>query len=196
MSQLTYEASVYSRTVKYTNFNGEDKEKTLYFALDPLQLMQLIASFTPKTNTRSGNPSKRNQPEEFTDEDQLKFVRDLAAKAAGFPSQDGESFEAYPEFLDELAGKAFLVKLASSDGDRKEFAEKVILSPFEAFVNYAVADPTNSPAEVQQFKTMLNQLENLFREKNPNDESLADRKARLAEELAAMERETDESSDS
>ncbi len=183
MSQLTYEASVYKRTVKYKNFKGETNETTLYFALDPIQLMQAIASFAPKAS-RSKNPAKQANPE-ITDEEQIKFVRSLAEKAAGFPSEDGETWEPFDNFADTIAGKAFLTQLVSSDGDRKEFSEKVILDPFRAFVGYAEADPTNEAKDTQQLRTMLSQLENVFVGKQ--DESIEDRRARLAAEMAALE---------
>lgn len=187
MSDLIYKASVYSRTVKYTNFKGDTNETTLYFALDPLQLMQVIATFEPKKQKKSGNPARQNEVAAISDEQQLKFVRDLCARSAGFPSDDGESWEPFEGFSDTIAGKAFLTKLASSDGDRREFSEKVILDPFRAFVDYAAADPTNSPKEIQQFQTMATQLENIFKEPAPKDESLEDRRTRLAAELAALE---------
>lgn len=185
MSELIYEASVYTRKVTYRNFKGETNTTELYFALDPLQLMQVIATFQPKT-IKSGNPAK-NGKTEISDEEQLKFVRDLAERAAGFPSEDGEVWEDFPNFADSLAGKAFLTKLTASDGDRKEFAEKVILDPFRAFISYAKADESNSPREVQQFETMLMQMENIFKTPKKDDESLEERKARLAAELAAIE---------
>lgn len=189
MSQITYEASVYKRDVKYRNFKGETNETTLYFALDPIALMQTIASFAPKTS-KSKNPAKQNQVE-ITDEDQIKFVRGLALKAAGFPSDDGESWEPMDNFENTIAGKAFLTQLVSSDGDRKEFSEKVILDPFRAFVSYAEADPSNTPKETQQLRTMLGQLENIFTGK-PDNESIEDRRARLQAEMAALDK-TDES---
>jgi len=190
MSQLTYEASVYKRTVKYKNFKGETNETTLYFALDPIQLMQAIASFAPKA-TRSKNPAKQANPE-ISDEEQIKFVRSLAEKAAGFPSEDGETWEPFENFADTIAGKAFLTQLVSSDGDRKEFSERVILDPFRAFVGYAEADPTNEAKDTQQLRTMLSQLENVFVGKDAN-ESIEDRRARLAAEMAALEQSSDES---
>jgi len=183
MSQLTYEASVYSRVVKYRNFKGETNETTLYFALDPIALMQTIASFAPKTS-KSKNPAKQGQPE-ISDEDQIKFVRGLALKAAGFPSDDGETWEPFENFENTIAGKAFLTQLVSSDGDRKEFSEKVILDPFRAFVGYAEADPTNTAADTQQLKVMLTQLENIFVGKE--NESIEERRARLQAEMAALE---------
>ena len=184
-TELIYEASVYSRQVTYRNFKGEVNTVELYFALDPLALMQQIAGFKPKTS-KSNNPAKRGQ-EEWDDSEQLRCVRDLACKAAGVPSEDGENWTKFEDFEETLAGKAFLTKLASSDGDRREFAEKVILAPFRAFVNYAQADQTNSPKDVQDFIQMLGQMENIFKVPDPSQESLEDRKARLAAELAAME---------
>lgn len=191
MSQLTYEASVYTRTVKYKNFKGDTNETTLYFALDPIQLMQTIANFVPK-QSKSKNPAKANATPEITDEEQIKFVRNLATKAAGFPSDDGESWEPFEDFENTIAGKAFLTQLVSSDGDRKEFSERVILDPFRAFVGYAEADPSNTKSETAQLKTMLSQLENLFTGDTKN-ESLEERRERLKAEMAALESQTDQS---
>lgn len=186
---LFYEASVYTRTVSYKNFKGEERSVELYFALDPLELMSIIANFQPTKRSKSGNPAKRNQEAELelTDEQQLRFFRDLCIKSAGEASNDGEAWESFPDFDTTLAGKAFLTKLASSEDDRKEFAEKVILNPFKAFVNFAKQDPTNSAAEIQQFEKMAQQMENIFAPA-PSNESYEEKKARLAAELASLEK--------
>jgi hypothetical protein len=183
MADQIYTASVYSRPVSYTNFNGEEKSTTLYFALDPLQLMQTVAGFKPKTNTKSGDPRKRGQVEGITEAEQLKFIRDLCKQAAGFPSEDGESWEPYEGFETSLAGQAFLTKLASSDGDRREFTEKVLLAPFKAFVRYAENDDTNTKKDIQQLKAMEAQFENIFRMPEQADETPEERRARLQAEL-------------
>jgi hypothetical protein len=189
MSELVYEASVYNRKLSYKNFKGEENQVTLYFALDPLQLMTFIAGFEPK-KVKSGNPARNGQEKEMTPQEQLEFVRKLAVQAAGTPSEDGESWEPFENFEDSLAGKAFLTKLVTSDGDRKEFAEKVILAPFDAFVAFAEKDPSNSPADIQQFKIMQTQMQAIFRVPDQPEESLEERRARLAAELAAMEQST------
>lgn len=182
MSQpITYEASVYSRPVTYRNFKGETQTTELHFALDPLQLMQVIAGVNPK-KSKSNNPALKNKELEMTDDEQLKLIRSLAVRSAGFPSEDGESWEPFVDFEDSIAGKAFLTKLVSSDGDRKEFSEKVILNPFRAFVGFATADESNSPAEIQQLKNMLAQMENIFAGKT-EPETIDERRARLAREL-------------
>lgn len=185
-NNLIYEASVYHREVSYRNFKQEEKSATLFFALDPMQLMQVIASFEPKKN-RSNNPALKDQAAPVSDEQQIKFVRDLVIKAAGSPSEDGESWIPFTDFENTLVGKAFLTKLTASDGDRREFSEKVILNPFKAFVGYAESDESNTPAEVQQLKRMLVQLEQIFAMPDPEKESVEDRRARLEAELNAMQ---------
>lgn len=186
MSQPIYQASVYERTVHYINLKGKTSQATLYFALDPITLMQVMVGFKPKAS-KSGNPAVRNKEFEISDEAQIKLVLDLAEKAAGFPSDDGETWEPFYDFHSNIAAKAFMTKLTSSDDDRREFSEKVILAPFKAFVEYATADEGNSPADIQQFKTMLAQMENVFKAPPAKpDETLEERRARLAAELESL----------
>lgn len=185
MSQIIYEASVYSREVSYRNFNGEDKVQVLHFALDPLQLMQIIAGFIPK-KVKSGNPALQGSSAPVDESQQLKMVRDLAVQSAGSPSEDGESWTPFTEFSDSLVGKAFLTKLASSDGDRREFSEKVILAPFRAFVGYATSDESNTDKDKQQFAVYLQQMENIFTVPDQPEETLEARRVRLEAELAEM----------
>lgn len=187
MSDLIYQASVYERTVKYNNFKGKTQEAKLYFALDPLQLLSVIASIESGPKSKSKNPAKQGQVEALTNEQQIKFIRELCIKAAGFPSDDGESWEPFEDFGNSIAGKAFLTKLTSSDADRQEFTEKVVLDPFRAFVDYASNDPSNSKNEVDQLQNMVSQLENIFKEPAKTDETLQERRERLQRELEAME---------
>lgn len=185
MSQPTYEAAVYTRDVHYRNLKGEEKTATLHFALDPITLMRVMAGFKPK-QSKSGNPALRNAAAEISEEAQLQLILDLAEKAAGIPSDDGESWSPFYDFHESIAGKTFMTQLTSSDADRKEFAEKVVLAPFKAFVDFAVADPSNSAKDVQQFKTMLSQMENLFKTPITPDETAAEKRARLAAELESL----------
>lgn len=189
MSVHVYEAAVYSREVSYRNLKGQEKTVELCFALDPLQLLQVIADLDPgKAKTvKSGNPAKNGAPAEPNEGELIKLIRDLAVKAAGIASDDGESWESFEDFGGTIAGKAFLTKLTSSDADRKEFAEKVMLDPFRAFVAYATADESNSKAEVEQFQKMLAQLESVFKAEDRPAETLEERRARLRAELEAAE---------
>ena len=187
MTNPVYEATIYSREVSYRNLRGEEQTIEVEFALDPLELLDLIASSSNiTTKSRSNDPRKRGA--ETVDEGkQFRFLRDIANRAAGYPSADGERWLPIKDFTDSIAGKAFITKLASSDEDRKEFAEKVMLAPFRAFVGYAKADPSNTPAEIKKFETMLSQFERVF-SVSTADETLEARRARLAAEQAELEK--------
>lgn len=184
-SPIIYEAEVYSREVTYRNGLGETNTVTLHFALDPLELLNQFSKIELK-KSRSGNPAQRANPE-FTEEHQLKLIRDIAAKAAGSFSEDGEMWEPFEDFEKHLSGKAFLAQLTASDGDRKEFAEKVILHPIRAFVAYAKADPSNSPSDIQMFEKTVASMENLFKAEPEKVETLEEKKARLEAEMRALE---------
>lgn len=189
MTNHVYEAAVLTREVSYRNFKGVENTVELHFALDPLQLLQVLADGFQGKKVKSGNPAMNGKRSEISDGDQIKFIRDLAVKAAGFPSEDGESWEPFPEFEDSLAGKAFLTKLTSSTVDRKEFSETVVLDPFRAFVSYAIADDSNTKDEKAEFADMLKKLEKVFSTASvTNDkESLEERRERLRAEMAALE---------
>lgn len=192
MANLVYEASVYTQIIAYKNFKGEEKETTLYFALDPLQLLQALSGYQPK-KIKSGNPALNGKDADMTDEEQIRMIRNLAVIAAGTPSEDGESWAPFEDFDNSIVGKAFLTKLATTDAVRRMFSEKVILDPVRAFVGYAVEDPTNSPKELQEMKDMLHKMELLFKIPDPTNESADDRRMRLQMELASLETKPDAS---
>lgn len=183
-SPIVYEASVFSSTVSYKNFLGEEKSVELNFSLHPLKLMHLISTFVPK-KIKSGNPARNGQVE-ITDDQQIKFLQDVAKLAAGTASEDGENWLPYPEFETSLAGQAFLTKLTSSDGDRKEFSEKVLIDPFRAFVGFARVDSSNTAKDIQMLEGYLMQMENIFRVPEQPAETPAERRARLQAELDAI----------
>lgn len=185
MTNPVYEASVYQREVSYRNFKGVEKTTTLYFALDPLKLMEIIARIELKPS-KSGNPALKNQAPELTESEKLKFVRELAIESAGWSSEDGENWTKSEDFEVSLAGKAFLAKLTASDGDRREFTEKVILDPFRAFSNFAISDPSNSPKDVAEFKRLIAEAEKTFATPEKEPESIEERRSRLAAEMAAL----------
>lgn len=186
MSNPIYEAAVYTREVTYRNFKGEESTVEVSFALDPVQLLEVIAKTPTQKLSKSGDPRKRGQVE-LDEGRSFTFLRDIANQAAGYPSQDGERWLPITDFLETLAGQAFVTKLASSDADRKEFAEKVMLAPFRAFVGYAKADPGNTPKEIAKFEQMLEQFERVFAV-SAADETLEARRARVAQEMEELNR--------
>lgn len=189
MSEHVYEASVFTRTVSYRDLKGNTKTVELHFALDPIQLMEIIAKM-PLTKSKSKNPAQAGK-EELSDEGMLKFIRDTADRAAGFPSDDGESWEPFEDFGDTIAGKTFVTMLASSDAMRKEFAEKVLIAPFRAFVDFAAQDPSNNKQEVANFQQMLSQFERVLSVDTDPNESVEDRRRRLEADLAALNSSSD-----
>lgn len=189
MTNPVYEAAIYSREVTYKNLKGEEKTVEVNFALDPIQLLELIARQPVTTKSRSKDPRKQGT-EEVDDGRMFAFLREIADISAGEPSWDGEQWLPIPNFSTLLAGKAFITKLTSSDADRQEFIEKVMLAPFAAFVEYAKDDPTNSKEEIAKFEGMLAQFKRIFSVSSA-DETLEARKARLAIEMAELERLTD-----
>lgn len=188
MTNMVYEASIYSRKISYKNFKGEEKTVELNFALDPLQLLATIAKFEPK-QSRSGNPALRGKDAPISDEQQVKLIRDLASQAAGTPSDDGESWIPFENFGDSLVGKAFLTKLTSSDADRMEFATKVILDPFRAWVSFAENDTSNSPSEIAQLKQMFFQMENVFKAPAQKELTVEEKRAQLRAQMDALDSE-------
>ena len=186
MTNPVYEAAVYTREVTYRNYKGEESTVEVSFALDPIQLLELIAKQPLSKKSRSNDPRKKGV-EEIDEGKTFTFLRDIAGKAAGYPSADGERWLPVEDFLDTMAGQAFLTKLASSDSDRKEFAEKVMLAPFRAFVGYARADEGNTKEEIAKFEQMLVQFERVFAV-SVADETLEQRKARVAAEMAELEK--------
>lgn len=183
---IVYEAAVYSREISYKNFNGELKTSTLHFQLPPLKLMAVLSGYTPK-KIKSGNPALNGKDADFTDEQQITIVRELAIKSVGTPREDGEGWIPFEDFDTSVVGEAFMTKLVSSDADRKEFSEKVVLAPFKAFVGYASDDPTNSKTEIAGLQDMLTKLENVFKGPAIGSESPEARRERLQQELKALE---------
>lgn len=184
-STITYEATVYSRDITYRNLHGETKTVNLTFALSPIDLMAVVSRI-PTNKSKSRDPRKAGQNEGITDEQRITLVQDLAAKSAGFISENGETFSPWEGFANDIVGQAFLTKLVSSDADRQEFAEKVILAPFRAFVDYARADESNSAKDIQEIEGYLAELEKAFSPDAKPAETNAERRARIQAELAAL----------
>jgi hypothetical protein len=57
---------------------------------------------------------------------------------------------------------------------------------------FAEADPSNTEKDIQGFKVLLAQMENLFKAPPAKTESIDERRARLQAEMAALELPKDE----
>lgn len=116
---------MFKTVVKYENFNGEEKERELYFhlsqdeiaelALDPKVLRDLAHAH--QTDDRLG---------------MLMAIRDLVKRAYGIRSEDGERFIKTPEqadlFLQSAVYEEFLGNIITTDGGFDKFLEGVLPS--------------------------------------------------------------------
>ncbi len=189
MAQIVYNAVYHTEEVSYTNLNGESRIAELKFLMHPMTLLSVFADI-PDRKIKSGNPSLNGKSADISESQQIKLVQDLAGRAAGIPSSDGESWIPFENFEKHVSGHAFLTKLATSEKVRKDFSDKVILAPFRAFVGYAEADPSNSPKEVKDLKDTLTKMENTFKVADPSNETPEELKAKLQAQLAALDERT------
>lgn len=79
---------MYTKTVKYTNFNGEEKTKDVYFHLSKPELMEMeiATSGSMSDRIKSALASKN-------DESLFMMFKEFLFKAYGVKSVDGEQFE-------------------------------------------------------------------------------------------------------
>lgn len=79
---------MYMKTVKYTNFNGEEKTKEVYFHLSKPELMEMeiATSGSMSDRIKSALASKN-------DESLFMMFKEFLFKAYGVKSVDGEQFE-------------------------------------------------------------------------------------------------------
>lgn len=79
---------MYKKTVKYTNFNGEEKTKDVYFHLSKPELMEMeiATSGSMSDRIKSALASKN-------DESLFMMFKEFLFKAYGVKSTDGEQFE-------------------------------------------------------------------------------------------------------
>ena len=183
-----YISSVYSTEVHYVNFLGEKKTKTVSFALDPVALLTNISNLDAYEKESANRAQRRAGVEVgLSQAGSIDLIRELASQAAGYASEDGENWDRDYDFRDSVAGAAFLTYLGTSEEARFEFAENVFIKPFEAFVEFAKANPSNSPAEIKVLDDNLQALRGAFTK--GSTETLEERKARLKAELARVEAE-------
>lgn len=105
---------MYGKKIKYTNYNGEERERKFYFNLSKAELLEMELS------TNGGYENFINRIIETRDNKELvRIFKDLIHKSYGVISDDGEMFikneevlndfiqtEAYSELYIELATNA------------------------------------------------------------------------------------------
>lgn len=113
------------KTIKYTNYNGEEKEKDYYFNLKKSELVDLQYS-TPK-----GFLDYITRITESEDAVSIwKAFRDIVLKAYGEKSEDGERFIKSPElakaFEETEAFSELIMELIDSSDAAAKFVNGVM----------------------------------------------------------------------
>lgn len=111
---------MFKYTVKYTNYEGEERERTLYFNLNAAEIIEMDVMHNGKFVARLQQIAKSGDGKKI-----LTEFKKIMRKAYGVKSEDGERFiknnEVWTEFEQSEAYNEFFQKLL--DGD---FAAKFI----------------------------------------------------------------------
>ena len=113
---------MFSKTIKYKDFNGDDQEKVFWFHLSNAKLAMLSADGNLKTWVES--MMKQQDPVQILDK-----IRYLVKLACGIRSEDGQRFiqtdEAQSELLDSPAFDELLFELFVGKNASKFFSALV-----------------------------------------------------------------------
>lgn len=111
-----------AKTIKYTDYNGVEREETYYFNLSKVELMEMNLDLDE--NGFEHILETENNAELF------KIFRDLILKSYGEKSKDGKSFVKSPEatkaFEQTIAYEEIFMLLASNAEVAAEFFNGVI----------------------------------------------------------------------
>lgn len=115
-----------SRTIKYTNFNGEEKELIAYFHLGKADLARIAANpqFLEDMNQAVANKDTKTM---------LAKIEELVRLSYGVRSADGERFvkskEVQDAFIQSAAYEELLLDLLTGDGTSFNQFIKGVLPP-------------------------------------------------------------------
>ncbi len=119
------------KTIKYTNFNGDTKERDCYFNLTEAECAELEASEDNSLSKKIEIIAKDTEDKAAT----VRIFKEIILKAYGERSADGESFMKSPEirqnFECSAAFNALFMELATDADKMSEFVNNVIPKPAE-----------------------------------------------------------------
>lgn len=105
-----------AKTIKYTDFNGNEQEETFYFHLTKLELTDLAVDESGFIEKIQGLGKDATKGAEI-----VKTFRTLIKSAYGVRSEDGKSFRKSPEAQEDFAWSAaydqLLMDLLMGDDD-------------------------------------------------------------------------------
>ena len=106
---------MYKKTIKYTDFDGNEREDTLYFNLSKIEITELEMSYP------GGYANKLKEIGNSGDNREIFHVfKSIVEKSYGVKSEDGRHFRKSPEltadFTDSAAFDQFMFDLLSDGG--------------------------------------------------------------------------------
>lgn len=134
-------ASMYKKTIKYEDYNGEEREEDFYFNLTIAEATRL------EVNTEGGLESMITKITRAKDNAEiLRVFEDLVAYSYGEKSPDGRHFYKSPEisarFKSSLAYDEFFVSLFSDPQAASSFVKGIVPSKMaDKFAKIAGQDP-------------------------------------------------------
>ena len=125
------------KTVKYFDFDGNERTETLYFHLSQTELIEMAMDIPDGVSDVVGNdPNKVNEDaamrlvETLGGKGILDFIKKLLLKSYGIKSEDGRRFEKSEElskeFSQTLAFDTIIMELMSNEEMAGQFITAVI----------------------------------------------------------------------
>lgn len=113
------------RTIKYTDFNGTEREEDFFFNLSKSELMEL------EMKTKGGLEAKINRITADEDTEQIiEMFKDIILMSYGQKSEDGKRFiktkEMQAEFVNTAAYDELFMSLVQNPEEAQRFIEGII----------------------------------------------------------------------
>lgn len=128
---------MFTKTINYENFNGDNVTKTLHFNLTQSEIVDFAMELPTGVAEAIGDPTKVNEEEAAVklmdtigSKGIVDFLKKLVLKSYGIKSEDGESFvkseKISEEFSHTMAYDTILMELLSDDTAAAAFVNNVI----------------------------------------------------------------------
>jgi hypothetical protein len=129
---------MFTKKIKYTNYNGEEKEKKFYFNLSKAELLEMELS------TKGGYENYINRIIEAEDQPELvRIFKELLLLSYGVKSDDGETFVKSDKLREEFqcteAYSELFTELATNTEAATEFINGIIPAALQAEVQKEMA---------------------------------------------------------
>ena len=125
---------MYKKTVKYTDYNGIEREEDFYFSLSEAELTEMQVSTPGGYNSMIDRITKTKDVSGL-----VSVVKDLVIKSFGVKSDDGRRFIKKPELVEEFmetpAYSNFYMSLISDEKEMAAFINNIIPSNLMAKMN-------------------------------------------------------------